>query len=164
MPRAPSAFPLLGRFRLQAINLTPSEGGLKPGGTAPWGQRYIQWWVTPDRTVWHATRPVEIWPTHWKATRRKSAPFWSQHHQFKSRTTDSGICCSPHRTGKYGSRPFYGGSGCRAVAHTHPAGSKNALGPVGIPLFGAPQALGDKPNPPEGGKSLGGRPPKTEGY
>ena len=30
---------------------------------------------------------------------------------------------------------FYGGSGCRAVAHTHPAVSKNALGPVGIPLI-----------------------------
>ena len=35
---------------------------------------------------------------------------------------------------------FYGGSRCRAVAHTHPAVSKNALGPVGIPLFRAPQA------------------------
>ena len=31
---------------------------------------------------------------------------------------------------------FFGGSGCRAVAHAHPAGSKNALGPVGIPLLG----------------------------
>ena len=76
----------------------------------------------------------------------------------------SGICCSPHRTGKYGTRPFYGGSGCRAVAHAHPAGSKNAFGPVGIPLFGAASGAGNKPNPPEGGKSLGGRPPVTEGY
>ena len=48
----------------------------------------------------------------------------------------SDICCSPHRTDKYGTRPFYGGSGSRAVAHAHPAGSKNALGPVGIPLLG----------------------------
>ncbi len=39
------------------------------------------------------------------------------------------------------------------------AGSKNALGPVGTPLSGAPQAPGDKPNPPEGGKSLGGGKP-----
>ena len=30
---------------------------------------------------------------------------------------------------------FYGGSGRRAVAHTRPAFSKNAYGPVGIPLF-----------------------------
>ena len=29
--------------------------------------------------------------------------------------------------------------------------SKNASGPVGIPLFGAPQATGDKPNPSEVG-------------
>ena len=29
--------------------------------------------------------------------------------------------------------------------------SKNALDPVGIPLFGAPQAPGDKPNPSEEG-------------
>ena len=29
--------------------------------------------------------------------------------------------------------------------------SKNASGPVGIPLFGAPQAPGDKPNPSEEG-------------
>ena len=47
-----------------------------------------------------------------------------------------GICCSPHRAGKYGTTPFYGGSGCRAIAHAHPAGSKNAFGPVGIPLLG----------------------------
>ena len=36
--------------------------------------------------------------------------------------------------------------------------------PSAFPLLGAPQALGDKPNPPEGGKSQGGRPPETEGY
>ena len=47
----------------------------------------------------------------------------------------SGICCLPHQTGKYGTRPFYVVSGCRTVAHTHPAVSKNALGPVGIPLL-----------------------------
>ena len=29
--------------------------------------------------------------------------------------------------------------------------SKNALDPVGIPLFGAPQASSDKPNPSEEG-------------
>ena len=41
--------------------------------------------------------------------------------------------------------------------------SKNASDPVGIPLFGAPQAPGDKPNPSEEGKSLGGRPPEARG-
>ncbi len=47
-------------------------------------------------------------------------------------TLCSGICCAPHLTGKYGTRPFYGGSGRRAVAHTRPAFPKNAYGPVGI--------------------------------
>ena len=37
--------------------------------------------------------------------------------------------------------------------------TKNASDPVGIPLFGVPQASGDKPNPSEEGLSLGGRPP-----
>ena len=40
--------------------------------------------------------------------------------------------------------------------------SKNASDPVGIPLFGAPQASGDKPNPSEEGLSLGGRPLRPE--
>ena len=35
--------------------------------------------------------------------------------------------------------------------------------PSAFPLLGAPQAPGDEPNPPEGGKSLGGRPPGAEG-
>ena len=33
--------------------------------------------------------------------------------------------------------------------------------PSAFPLLGAPQALGDQPNPPEGGNSLGGRPPEA---
>ena len=41
--------------------------------------------------------------------------------------------------------------------------SKNASDLVGIPLFGAPQAPGDKPNPSEEGLSLGGRPPEARG-
>ena len=41
--------------------------------------------------------------------------------------------------------------------------SKNASDPVSIPLFGAPQALGDKPNPSKEGLSLGGRPPEARG-
>ena len=35
--------------------------------------------------------------------------------------------------------------------------------PSAFPLLRAPQAPGDKPNPPEGGRSLGGRPPEAEG-
>ena len=58
---------------------------------------------------------------------------------------------------------FYGGSGRRAVAHTRPAFPKMPTAPSAFPLLGAPQAPGDEPNPPEGGKSLGERPPETEG-
>ena len=35
-----------------------------------------------------------------------------------------GISCTPHLTGKCGTRPFLGGSGCRARAHTRPARPK----------------------------------------
>ena len=35
--------------------------------------------------------------------------------------------------------------------------------PSAFPLLGAPQAPGDKPNLPEGSKSLGGRPPEAVG-
>ena len=41
--------------------------------------------------------------------------------------------------------------------------SKNASDPVGIPLFGAPEAPGDKPNPSEEGYSLGRRAPDARG-
>ena len=74
-----------------------------------------------------------------------------------------GICCSPHLTGKCGTRPFLGGSGRRAVAHTRPAFPKNAYGPVGIPLIRGASGAGRSNPPPEGGNSLGGRPPEADG-
>ena len=46
----------------------------------------------------------------------------------------------------------------------HTSGSsKNASDPIDIPLFRAPQAPGDKPNPSKEGKTLGGRPPEARG-
>ena len=44
----------------------------------------------------------------------------------------SSICCSPHPTGKCGTRPFYGGSGCRAGAHTRPAFPKMPTAPSAL--------------------------------
>ena len=73
-----------------------------------------------------------------------------------------GICCSPHLTGKCGTRPFLGGSGRRAGAHTRPTFPKMPTAPSAFPLLGVPQAPDDKPTHPEGGKSLGGRPPEAE--
>ena len=75
-----------------------------------------------------------------------------------------GIWCTPHLTGMYGTRPFLGGTGRRAVAHTRPEFAKNALGPVGIPLVRGALGAGQWTQPPsKGGKSLGGRPPEAEG-
>ena len=58
---------------------------------------------------------------------------------------------------------FFGGTGRRAVAHTRPEFPKMPTAPSAFPLLGAPQAPGDKPNLPEGSKSLGGRPPEAVG-
>ena len=66
--------------------------------------------------------------------------------------------------GMYGTRPFFGWD--RAQGRSpHAPGSlpKMPSAPSAFPLLGAPQAPGNEPNPPEGGKSLGGRPPEAEG-
>ena len=64
MSQAPSVFPFLGRLRRQAINLNPPRR-VKAWGTPPWGQSYILWWDTPDRTVQHAARLAKARPTNW---------------------------------------------------------------------------------------------------
>ena len=70
-----------------------------------------------------------------------------------------GICCTPNRTCKCGTRPFLR-SGRRAGAHTRPAWPKIPTAPSALPLLGAP---GKNP-PPGGGKSLReGRPPEPGG-
>ena len=45
-------------------------------------------------------------------------------------------------------KAFFGGSGRRAVAHTHPAFPKNAYGPVGIPLIRGASGPGRLTQPP----------------
>ena len=57
MSRATSAFPPKGAP--QAINITPLRGGLKPGGSAPWGSRYVQNIRDnrPDPCCWYHGRP-----------------------------------------------------------------------------------------------------------
>ena len=67
-------------------------------------------------------------------------------------------CCTPHLTGKCGTRPFLGGSGDRAVSHTRPAFPKMRTAPSAFPLLGAPQAPGDEPNPPKGVNTWRGGP------
>ena len=65
-------------------------------------------------------------------------------------------------THEYGTRPFL-----RLVQlqgrSTHASGKvKNTFDPVSIPLFGAPQAPGNKPNPRKGVEALGDGPLKPE--
>ena len=73
-----------------------------------------------------------------------------------------GIWWLPHPMDMCGTRPFYGGSEARAVAHTRPAFPKMPTAPTAFPLLGAPQAPGDEPNTPEGGKRLGKAPLKPK--
>ena len=55
---------------------------------------------------------------------------------------------------------IFGGSRHWVGAHTRPAGPKVPSAPSTFPLFEAPQAPGNKPNP-KGGKILGWRPPEA---
>ena len=69
--------------------------------------------------------------------------------------------CVP-QTHEYGTRPFL--RWARSQGRSPHASGKaiNTFGPVGIPPFGAPQAPGNKPNPTEGGISLGDGPLRPE--
>ena len=70
-------------------------------------------------------------------------------------------CVPP--THEYGTRPFLRWARSQGRSPHASGKAKNTFGPVGIPLFGAPQAPGNKPNLPEGGISLGGWPPEAGG-
>ena len=77
-------------------------------------------------------------------------------------SVNCGICCSPPPNGQVWHKAFFlGGSGRRAGAHTRPPFPKMPTVSSAFSLLGSP---GDNPlPPPEGGKSLGGRPPEAEG-
>ena len=64
-------------------------------------------------------------------------------------------------THEYGTRPFLRWARSQGRSPHASGKAKDTFGPVGIPLFGAPQVPGNKPNPPEGGISLGGWPPEA---
>ena len=66
-----------------------------------------------------------------------------------------GIWCPTHPTAMCGTRLFFGGCGHRAGAHTRPAFPKMLTAPSASPLLGAPQAPGNKSDPPKGVKSCG---------
>ena len=62
--------PKRGRLRNQAMNLTPPKS-VKAWGTAPWGQRYLQWWGIPDQNR----------AAHYTAGRPKCDPITGEAHQ-----------------------------------------------------------------------------------
>ena len=122
----------------------PHSKGGKSLGKASWSRRKIfSYRATPSQIRAAASTACR------SATRQlnqKAAPIRS-----------CGICYSPHLTSKCGTRPFLGGTGRRAVAHTHPAFPKNAYGPFGIPLIRGASGAGRLTQPPsKGGKRLGG--------
>ena len=66
-------------------------------------------------------------------------------------------CVPP--THEYGTRPFLRWAQSQGRSPHASGKAKNTFGPVGIPLFGAPQAPGNKPNPPRRGYKPGGMAP-----
>ena len=69
-------------------------------------------------------------------------------------------CVPP--THEYGTRPFLRWDRSQGRNPDASGKAKNTFGPVGIPLLGAPQPPINKPNPPEGGISLGDGPLRPE--
>ena len=137
IPTVPSAFPLLGAPQAPGDEPLP-EGGKSLGGRPPEAEGNLQLprHTRPDLHRSQPGRP-KCYPTTGEVQcyySRRSCCDW-----------DCGSCSTPHRTWKCGTRPFFGGSGRRAVAHMRPAFPKNAYG--------------DEPNHPEGGNGLGGKAP-----
>ena len=102
-----------------------------------------------------ATRPAKVLPSTWRGPAR---------NQFVTKMIGTGVFVDrPTLRASMAQGLFLGGTGRRAVAHTRPEFPKMPTAPSAFPSLGAPQAPGDKPNLPEGSKSLGGRPPEAVG-
>ena len=82
--------------------------------------------------------------------------------RFRSRLI-CGIWCTPQPYGHVWHKALFGWDRAQGRAPHAWSLSKIPSAPSAFPLLGAPQAPGNEPNPPEGGKSLGGRPPEAEG-
>ena len=94
------------------------------------------------------TRPTEVLPNTWRGPDRD---------QSVARLIWTGVFVAcPTLWASVAQGLFFGGSGCRAVAHTRPAFPKNAYGPVGIPLIkGRLRHRTINPTSPKGVKALG---------
>ena len=112
------------------------------------------WWMTAKKILWDFTGCEENIIRH----RRTGLSLIMDVHVYIELKDElslvyCGIWWPPHPTGMCGTRPFFGGSERRAVAHTHPAFPKMPAAPSAFLLLGGPQAPGDEPNPPKGVKA-----------
>ena len=114
---------------------------------APWGRR-----KSPVPRHTRQNRPEIKRPTECNPTTGEEKKFRGDFCIYR--------CVPP--THEYGTRPFLRWARSKGRSPHASGKAKNSFGPVGIPLFGAPQAPGNKP-PPEGGISLGGWPPEAGG-
>ena len=119
MPMALSAFPILGAP--QVLGNKPHLKGVKAWGEGPLRLKEISMYRDTLSQI--------------RATDNTAGRSATRHLERCRTRLICSICWPTHPTGKCGTRPFFGGSGRRAVAHTHPAFPKNAYGPVGIPLI-----------------------------
>ena len=118
MPTAPSTFSWLGVPQAPGDEPSPPEGGKNLGGRP----------LKPKEISGYRDTLGQI-----RAADNTAGRSATRHlERFRSRLI-CGIWCTPHLTGMYGTRPFFGWDRRRSVAHTRPEFAKNALGPVGIP-------------------------------
>ena len=145
----PVGIPLFGAPQAPGDKPNPSEEGLSLGGRPPEARGDVSSGGThPNRLCSSQPQPVESAP-----------PQDTKQHRPKKRAV---FILRPTNVRIWHKAVFKVGPVAGPKPNTR-GSSKNASDPVGIPLFGAPQAPGDKPNPSEEGLSLGGRPPEARG-
>ena len=141
MPTSPSAFPLLGARQVPGNEPTSQkgvkaweEGSLRPKEISRYRDTFGQICAANNTASRSATRRLE---------------------RFRP-ILICGICCSPHLTGKCGTRPFFRWVWAQGPSLCAPGISKNAYGLVGIPLIrGALVAGRLTPPPPKWVKAWG---------
>ena len=133
IPTAPSAFPVLAALLAPGNKPNSSEGGKSLWGhsSVAGGNLKLPKHIRPD-------------PCRSKHGRPKRDPTTGEAQCYYS---CGGICSTPYRMGKCGTRPFFRWVRARAGAHTRSAWPKIPTAPSAFPLLVAPQTPGNKSNP-----------------
>ena len=116
--------------------------------------RVLDSWILLPQTRKIAIQCLILWGDY---------AWWSLHRvKINLRWHDYCICMSYTPLAyEYGTRPFLRWVWSQGGRSDVSGSPQNALGSVGIPLFGAAQASGNKPNYSEEGLGLGRRPPEV---